>query len=176
MDFLGIGPLELVLILIVLLIVVGPAKLPEVAAAIGRGMRKFRQATTELTRDFQDMATEAKDVGKEVSETVAPGSGLTTELKEVAKEIRDVGKEVRTALKPDEALTRGLKEMGKDIMDVGRDIDTSLKPDTRSGRKPGGTAQKAPDAAKGTPETSDTAGPDSRVDAPRRKDDDIDEG
>ncbi|RLC91816.1 MAG: hypothetical protein DRI39_09615 [Chloroflexi bacterium] len=176
MDFFGIGPLELVLILIVLLIVVGPAKLPEVAGAIGRGMRKFREATTELSRDFQEMATEAKDVGKEVSDTVRPGSGLSNELKEVAKEIRDVGKEVRSALKPDEQLTRGLKEMGKDILDVGRDIDTSLKSDSRSGREPRQTAKQDPDSTERTPKASDPAGPHSSTEAPRRQDDDIDEG
>jgi len=44
----GIGMQELVLILAIALIVLGPKKLPEIARALGRGMAEFRRATTEL--------------------------------------------------------------------------------------------------------------------------------
>lgn len=38
---------ELILILVIALVVFGPAKLPEVGRAIGRSISEFRQATTE---------------------------------------------------------------------------------------------------------------------------------
>ena len=41
----------LVLILIIVLIVYGPGKLPEVGGAIGKAMREFRKATSELSND-----------------------------------------------------------------------------------------------------------------------------
>ena len=49
MDFLGIGPLELLLILIVTLIIFGPGKLPEMARTLGKTMRAIRKASSELT-------------------------------------------------------------------------------------------------------------------------------
>jgi sec-independent protein translocase protein TatA len=49
MDFFGIGPLELLLILIVALIVVGPGKLPGIARTIGKTVRAVRKASAELT-------------------------------------------------------------------------------------------------------------------------------
>jgi TatA/E family protein of Tat protein translocase len=103
MDFLGVGPFELVLVLIVLFIVVGPAKLPEVAAMIGRGMRKFREASAELNRGLKDMADEVKEagaeVGKEVGQTSKPGTALTGELREVSREIEGAVKEAGASLK-----------------------------------------------------------------------------
>jgi TatA/E family protein of Tat protein translocase len=53
MNFLGLGPGELVLICMLGLIVFGPGKLPEIAAQIGRTVRDFRQSTTEITSEFQ---------------------------------------------------------------------------------------------------------------------------
>lgn len=44
----GIGMPELVLILVIALIVLGPAKLPEIARTLGRGMNEFRKATDDL--------------------------------------------------------------------------------------------------------------------------------
>ncbi|HJX69586.1 MAG TPA: twin-arginine translocase TatA/TatE family subunit, partial [Dehalococcoidia bacterium] len=121
----GIGLLELILILIVLLIIVGPAKLPEVAGTISRGIRKFRQATAELSKDFKEIAVEVKDVEKEVGGTVGHGAGLTGELREVAKEIKDGGKEISTTLKPDTGLTREFKEVAKEIEDVAKEVGTA---------------------------------------------------
>jgi sec-independent protein translocase protein TatA len=45
----NIGPGELILVLIIALIVVGPGKLPEVGAAIGRSLREFRRAASDVT-------------------------------------------------------------------------------------------------------------------------------
>ena len=49
MDFFGIGPMEILLILIVALIIFGPRKLPEIARVMGRTMRTLRKATFDLT-------------------------------------------------------------------------------------------------------------------------------
>lgn len=48
----GIGFPELVLILAIALIVVGPSKLPDLARALGRGYAEFRKATNELKETF----------------------------------------------------------------------------------------------------------------------------
>ena len=40
----NIGPLELVVVLVIALIVLGPKKLPEVGRSIGKGMREFKES------------------------------------------------------------------------------------------------------------------------------------
>jgi Tat protein translocase TatB subunit len=49
----GIGFPELLLILVVALIVVGPSRLPDLARALGRGYAEFRRATDELKETFE---------------------------------------------------------------------------------------------------------------------------
>lgn len=48
----GIGFPELLLILAIALIVVGPSKLPDLARALGRGYAEFKKATNELKETF----------------------------------------------------------------------------------------------------------------------------
>jgi sec-independent protein translocase protein TatB len=45
----GVGTQELLVILVIALVVVGPQKLPELARAIGRGMRELRKMQDEVT-------------------------------------------------------------------------------------------------------------------------------
>jgi sec-independent protein translocase protein TatA len=42
------GPLELIIVLVIALIVLGPGKLPDVGAALGKGIREFRRASSDL--------------------------------------------------------------------------------------------------------------------------------
>jgi Tat protein translocase TatB subunit len=49
----GIGMPELLLILAIALIVVGPKKLPELARALGRGIAEFKKATNELKESLE---------------------------------------------------------------------------------------------------------------------------
>jgi len=44
----NIGPWELILILIVALVVVGPKKLPEMGRAVGNCLKEFRKATSDI--------------------------------------------------------------------------------------------------------------------------------
>ncbi len=49
----GIGMPELILILAIALIVIGPKKLPDVARALGRAMGEFKKATRELKESME---------------------------------------------------------------------------------------------------------------------------
>jgi len=49
----NIGPLELMVILVIALLVVGPKRLPEVGRSIGRGLREFRKAQDEVQRSIR---------------------------------------------------------------------------------------------------------------------------
>ena len=45
----NIGPGELILILIIALVVLGPGKLPDVANSLGKSVREFRKAATDIS-------------------------------------------------------------------------------------------------------------------------------
>lgn len=53
----GIGFPELIVILVVALIVVGPGKLPDLARALGRGYAEFKRATDDLKHTFDQDET-----------------------------------------------------------------------------------------------------------------------
>ena len=60
MDFLGIGPLELIAIMLILFIVMGPADLVKMGATLGRALRKLRQSDTwkvvqQATRELRSL-------------------------------------------------------------------------------------------------------------------------
>lgn len=56
MGFLrGIGPLEIILILVVVMIVFGVGRLPEVGSGLGKGIREFKR---QLTNDKADESSE----------------------------------------------------------------------------------------------------------------------
>jgi Tat protein translocase TatB subunit len=56
----GIGMTELLVILTVALIVLGPKKLPELARSLGKGLAEFRRASSEMRREFLEVASEAR--------------------------------------------------------------------------------------------------------------------
>jgi sec-independent protein translocase protein TatA len=59
MSMFQVGPLEIALVAIIALIVLGPAKLPDAARAMGRGMREFKGALSG-EEDDEHVVDEAK--------------------------------------------------------------------------------------------------------------------
>ena len=51
---------ELVVILVIGLLVLGPKRLPELARSLGRGLAEFRRASTDLRREFLDVTEETR--------------------------------------------------------------------------------------------------------------------
>jgi len=50
----SIGPMELVIVLVIALIVLGPKRLPEVGRSVGRGMREFKDSISGINQDDDD--------------------------------------------------------------------------------------------------------------------------
>jgi len=67
----GIGMPELILILAVALIVLGPKKLPEIARSLGRGLAEFRRTTNEVKREINEVEEDLEDSMAEDAEPQA---------------------------------------------------------------------------------------------------------
>ena len=72
----GIGMPEMLLILAIALIVIGPNKLPDLAKSLGRAMREFKKATNEFKETMQ----------------------IDSELSEVKKAFDDINEDVKDAV------------------------------------------------------------------------------
>ena len=68
----GIGPTELIVILVIALLVIGPKKLPDLARTLGAGFAEFRRATSDITEELDNARVmfeeEAKQAAKKTSD------------------------------------------------------------------------------------------------------------
>jgi sec-independent protein translocase protein TatA len=47
----GIGPMELIVVLVIALLILGPKKLPDLGRSLGGGMREFKKSVTGADRE-----------------------------------------------------------------------------------------------------------------------------
>lgn len=66
----NIGPWELVMILLVALIVVGPGKLPDVARSLGKAINQFQKATSGVKREIQDAIRFDEDIPSQSAQQI----------------------------------------------------------------------------------------------------------
>ena len=52
----GIGMPELIIILVIALIVIGPAKLPDIARSLGKGLAEFKKASDDFQNNIREEA------------------------------------------------------------------------------------------------------------------------
>ena len=64
----GIGMPELLIILVIILIIFGAGKLPQIGEGLGKGIRNFKKATT---KDQEEIDGAAKKVEEKKSEETA---------------------------------------------------------------------------------------------------------
>jgi len=64
------GPLELILIFAVVLLIFGAKRIPEIARGIGKGIREFKDATSEISREL-----EAEAQNRKINQPEAPQQG-----------------------------------------------------------------------------------------------------
>ena len=61
----SIGPMELIIVLAIALLVVGPKKLPELGRSLGGGMREFKDSITgKVNEDLEPAELEAETVSR----------------------------------------------------------------------------------------------------------------
>ncbi|MFP4228846.1 MAG: twin-arginine translocase TatA/TatE family subunit [Salinivenus sp.] len=64
------GPLELLLLFAVVLLIFGAKRIPEIARGIGKGIREFKDATSEISREL-----EAEGQKRQINQPQAPEQG-----------------------------------------------------------------------------------------------------
>lgn len=67
----GIGGPELLIILVIILLLFGAKKLPELAKGLGKSMKEFKKAAQEVQDDFQE-AMDASEPDKKPDNKPAP--------------------------------------------------------------------------------------------------------
>ncbi|MFA7402559.1 MAG: TatA/E family twin arginine-targeting protein translocase [Pelobacteraceae bacterium] len=70
----GIGMPEMIIILVIALIVIGPHKLPELAKSLGKGLAEFKKASEGFQRSVQEEAAKAEEPVKEPAPQVKDAS------------------------------------------------------------------------------------------------------
>jgi len=92
----GIGMPEMILILVVALIILGPKKLPDLAKSLGRAMREFKSATSEF-KESMEIGTELNGVKKAYDElNQDPAAPLDTPAEEPADAVDPASAEATT--------------------------------------------------------------------------------
>jgi len=84
----GIGLPELIIIMVIALVVIGPKKLPDLARALGKGMAEFKKATQEIKesldvdQDIQDVKNDLVDSFSGIENSMYMGETETLDEKE----------------------------------------------------------------------------------------------
>ena len=108
----GIGMPELLLLLAIALIVIGPKKLPDLAKSLGRAMREFKKATNEfketiqIDEDLSDVKKAFDGLGEDIKDSVSPKKETAEfkrpdESKSDEGDVDQNGKEAEGAVKED---------------------------------------------------------------------------
>ena len=109
----GIGMPEMLLILAIALVVIGPKKLPDLAKSMGRAMREFKKATSEFKETMQ----------------------IDNELTEVKKAFDDINEDVKQAIDVKPEFERN-SEDGAHADEAGADKDPEEAKDTEEAKDP----------------------------------------
>ena len=86
MTMFGIGFPELIIIMVVALLVVGPSKLPELARSFGKAFQEFRRMADDVKESFEETIDE-KASYEERSENQETGNKQTNETSSIQKQV-----------------------------------------------------------------------------------------
>jgi Tat protein translocase TatB subunit len=74
-NLFGIGPGELLLILILAFIVLGPGRLPEIGRSLGQAIRQLREASEDITGQFRQEIEAASHKLQSTSDAITGKAG-----------------------------------------------------------------------------------------------------
>ncbi len=114
-----IGAMELIVIFIVILVVIGPDKLPQYARKFGSAMREFRKASADVTEEFRETVIDPlEEAQAPLREAMEPLEELDRSLKADAKnmenELNNIGKPKKETFAAEAAENAPKEENGGD--------------------------------------------------------------
>jgi Tat protein translocase TatB subunit len=116
----GIGMPEMLLILAIALIVIGPKKLPDLAKSLGRAFAEFKRATSELKESFEidSELKEIKTTFNEMSSELKEAIVVDVDSKPEGQNLSDKSKDTKTTF----------NEMSSELKEA-NDVDVDIKPE-----------------------------------------------
>jgi sec-independent protein translocase protein TatA len=85
----GIGMPELVIIMVIALIVIGPQKLPDLAKSLGKGLAEFKKAADDFKQGIEAESRSVEDKEK-LAETKAADSDKAKQAEELKAKVETV--------------------------------------------------------------------------------------
>lgn len=84
-HLLFISGAEIFIIMVVILLLFGSKKIPEVAKGLGKGLREFRKATEDIKREINntEISKDIKDIKDEIS-----NNDISKDIKEIKDNIK----------------------------------------------------------------------------------------
>jgi len=121
LNFLGIGPGELIFILMIALIVFGPKRLPEIGRTLGKTVREFRSLSEDLTSQLRE---ELEAASEEVEAVSADVKGT---LKAASEEVQAVSEDVKGTLREASAEVRPAWEEAESELVGSKPIESAME-------------------------------------------------
>ena len=81
MNFGNLGPLELLMILVIVLVIFGAKRVPEIGASIGKGIREFKRNISDVDRQIQEPDRDARADRLNTGEPIRREDDKTSEPK-----------------------------------------------------------------------------------------------
>jgi sec-independent protein translocase protein TatB len=130
MDFFGVGPLEIFVVIVVAVIVLGPERIPQVAVQLARALRYLRGYANDATSQLRGELAE-----------------LTREYDSMRQELTEFRASVNGALKPvTDSIEQVLSQTQRNAVDPLREAATRPLDDTRPILEPAGELPEPPDS------------------------------
>ena len=132
----GIGMPEMLVILALALIIIGPKKLPDLAKSLGRAMREFKKATSEFkeTIQLESELSEVKETFNNISDEVKDAVDLNLKPEEQkadkTESDNEKNEEKDSEDQPESDDFGNLKNLKKEFDNLNTHTDTSQKDET----------------------------------------------
>ncbi len=185
MEFLGVGYQEILVILVLLLVVVGPDRLPQMAYQIGRAVREMQKYARAVRDEFSDEMkyieeqynTVRGDIDQARQELQQEQQTLNSEFRSFDRDLRDAAQDVDRDLEaavPDEVKTDGRNNVvpisSASAQKTGTGDDGETKRPIRPGERPSRpTPKRRPSSTRSQQGRGSTGGSKSSSTTPRER-------